>query len=54
MLEICEVTPPDGKIINEFVDLPFRLYRNVPQWVPPFRSEMAKILRKQHPFFEHS
>ena len=54
MLEICEVTPPDGKIINEFVDLPFRLYRNVPQWVPPFRSEMVKILRKQHPFFEHS
>ena len=54
MLEICEVTPPDGKIINQFVDLPFRLYRNVPQWVPPFRSEMAKILRKQHPFFEHS
>ena len=54
MLEICEVTPPDGKIINEFVDLPFRLYKNVPQWVPPFRSEKRKILRKQHPFFEHS
>jgi hypothetical protein len=54
MLEICEVTPSDGKSINEFVDLPFRLYRNVPQWVPPFRSEMAKILRKQHPFFGYS
>jgi hypothetical protein len=54
MLEICEVTPPDGRRIDEFVDLPFRLYTNVPQWVPPFRSEMAKILRRQHPFFEHS
>ncbi|MCK5005825.1 MAG: hypothetical protein KAR73_00465 [Spirochaetales bacterium] len=54
MLEIFEVAPPDGKSINEFVGLPFRLYRNVPQWVPPFRSEKRKILRKQHPFFEHS
>ena len=54
MLEICEVEPADGKRINEFIDLPFRLYKNVHQWVPPFRSEMAKLLRKQHPFFGHS
>ena len=53
MLEICEVTPPDGKSINEFVGLPFRLYKNSPQWVPPFRSEMHKILTRAHPLFAH-
>jgi hypothetical protein len=54
MLEILEISYREHKLIDEFIDLPFRLYENTPQWVPPFRSEMRKILTRNHPFFEHS
>jgi hypothetical protein len=54
MLEILEISYREHKLIDEFIDLPFRLYENTPQWVPPFRSEMRKILTRNHPFFDHS
>jgi hypothetical protein len=54
MLEIREIAATDRKQIKEFIELPFRLYRDHPQWVPPFRSEMRKILSQKHPFFAHS
>ena len=54
MLEVVEIPCGAGKQINEFIDLPFRLYESTPQWVPPFRSEMRKILTRNHPFFENS
>jgi hypothetical protein len=53
-LEICGVEAQDWRAIREFVELPFRLYRGCPQWVPPFRSELRKILRRRHPLFDHS
>jgi hypothetical protein len=31
MLEIREITPTDAKQIKSFIELPFLLYRNVPQ-----------------------
>jgi hypothetical protein len=54
MLEVQEVPPWDRGAIAEFIDLPFRLYENTAQWVPPFRSEIRKILTREHPFFRHS
>ncbi len=39
---------------NEFIELPHRLYRGVPQWVPWFRADVRRMVRRQHPFFEHS
>ena len=54
MLDVLEIPSTEDKRIDEFIDLPFRLYENKPQWVPPFRSEMRKILTRKHPFFEHS
>jgi GNAT superfamily N-acetyltransferase len=41
--------------VRRFVQIPFRLYANCPQWVPPLLmdSEM-QLNRKKHPFFEHS
>ena len=54
MVEVLEVSSGDSKRINDFVDLPFRLYDDSPQWVPPFRSGIRKILTRVHPFFEHS
>ena len=35
--------------------LPYRLYKNDPQWVPPLLSELAKVLdRNKHPFHKHA
>jgi len=39
---------------NAFINLPFALYGNHPCWVPWFNSDMRGILRKKHPFFQHS
>lgn len=41
--------------VKQFLDLPFRLYRNHPLWVPPIRVDAATQLNPQsHPFYEHS
>lgn len=37
-----------------FIKLPWRLYRNEPNWVPPLISERRRFLdRRQNPWFEH-
>jgi hypothetical protein len=54
VLEIQEIPSRERKLVAEFIEFPFRLYENTPQWVPPFRSQIRKILTRNHPFFEHS
>jgi GNAT superfamily N-acetyltransferase len=39
----------------EFIRLPWRLYANSPNWVPPLISERKRHLdKRRNPFFEHS
>lgn len=41
--------------LREFIRLPWRLYRDSPQWVPPLLSERKRHLnRRRNPFFEHA
>ncbi|MBN2388513.1 MAG: hypothetical protein JXB85_15960 [Anaerolineales bacterium] len=41
--------------VRDFVDLPFRLYAGVPQWVPALEMEMGAVLAPHaHPFYRHS
>ena len=43
------------KQIKGFLELPFKIYKNIKQWVPPLRSEVALMLNpKSHPFYKHS
>ncbi len=43
---------PDG--MRAFVDLPFRLYRDDPNWVAPFRTDLTRQLDPARgPFFDH-
>ena len=43
------------KDVRRFVDLPYRLYRGNPYWVPPLRAEVRAALDpSRHPFYEHS
>jgi hypothetical protein len=38
-----------------FIDLPHRLYRDFPHWVPPLKRDVAEMLdRARHPFHQHS
>ena len=41
--------------VNNFVEFPFGLYADCPQWVPPFRSDIRVMLdREKHPLYERS
>jgi hypothetical protein len=53
-LELRPVQGSRGPEGRAFIELPFRLYRACPQWVPSFRSDVRAILDRRHPFFEHS
>ena len=40
--------------LSAFIDLPYRLYEEVPNWVPPFKRDVRTQLdRNLNPFFEH-
>ena len=41
------------KEVNLFHEFPFRIYKDYPNWVPPFRFEIEKIFDpRENPFFE--
>jgi GNAT superfamily N-acetyltransferase len=50
-----DVRPVSGRRdLKEFIDLPYRLHSNSPQWVPPLRLERWMFLTKRlNPFFTH-
>lgn len=54
-MNIFQVEDGKNEEIQAFLDLPFSLYRDCPQWVPPLASDASRILdRKRHPFYRHS
>ncbi len=55
MISIEKVDLSNKKAVNEFVEFPFKIYRDIPQWVPPILSDIKLMLNpKKHPFYEHS
>jgi GNAT superfamily N-acetyltransferase len=43
-----------GRELGQFIDLPFRLHANHPQWVPPLKLERRLFLnRRMNAFFSH-
>lgn len=51
-----EVTAVDSqKALNEFIELPYRLYRGDAHWVPPLRIAVKELLdRRKHPFYANA
>jgi len=40
---------------NEFIELPYRLYRDDPNWVPPLRRDVRELIDpEKHPFHQHA
>lgn len=54
--EAIEIRPVSGRAdLGAFIKLPWRIYRDDAQWVPPLLYEARKVLdRKRHPFHAHA
>jgi len=49
------VTVQDKASCEQFVELPYRLNRNHPYWVPPLRMDQKALLNtSKHPFYAHA
>lgn len=47
--------PPQGREFSPFLELPYRLHKNLPHWVPPLRDDVKLMFdHKKNPFFEHA
>ena len=51
-LEIREVT--GRKALNTFIRVPWRIYKDDPNWVPPLLAERRDALSPKHPYFKHA
>jgi len=49
------VTVEAGSEFKDFIDLPWRIYAKYPNWVPPLKKEVRRMLDpRKHPFWEFS
>jgi hypothetical protein len=54
-MKILEIDSSDHYRTQQFIDLPFNIYRDIPQWVPPLAMDIKRIFEKQqNPFYQHS
>jgi hypothetical protein len=54
-MNLIQIDTSNRRQVKQFLDLPFRLYRDMPQWVPPLASDARRMLdRRRHPFYKHS
>ncbi len=55
MVEVKQVDTESRRDVARFIEVPFRLYRGHPLWVPPIRMDVrTRLNRQKHPFHEHS
>jgi len=53
-MKIISCNPTNKFYQRQFIQLPFDLYRNDPNWVPPLLMDMRQIFNRQkHSFYEH-
>ena len=54
-MQIRRLDTGNKRDVSRYIELPFRLYRESPLWVPPFIDEMRTQLdSSRHPFYQHS
>ena len=54
-MEVIQVALNQRKQVREFLRLPARLYKDIPQWVPPLSGdERIRLDPKRYPFYRHS
>lgn len=54
-MNLLQINTAHSRHVKQFLEFPFRLYRDLPQWVPPLEIDARKMLdRQRHPFYQHS
>lgn len=54
-MNIILINPADKEGVRNFLELPFRLYADIPQWVPPLKPDAELVFNlRRHPFYQHS
>jgi len=54
-MRVRKVDPLSRSDVKKFIQFPFDLYKNNPNWVPQMRADTRAILDKSsHPFYQHS
>jgi hypothetical protein len=54
-MEIIQIDPTNRKQARDFLNLPSRIYREIPQWVPALEGdERIRLNAKRYPFYKHS
>lgn len=51
-IEIREVS--GKKSLNAFIRVPWNIYKNDPNWVPPLIAERKEAFSPKHPYFKHA
>jgi len=53
-LRVILIDTTNHRQVRQFLELPFRLYINTPQWVPPLEPDARRMLdRKKNPFYQN-
>lgn len=54
-MNITQIDLADKRQADDFLRLPFSIYRDIPQWVPPLQmDERLRLNPKRFPFYKHS
>ncbi len=54
-LRIAKVDTSARREVDRFIRLPWAIYKDTPQWVPPFVDDTRLMLdRRRYPFYQHS
>jgi hypothetical protein len=54
-MNIIQLNLANKQQIQDFLSLPSRIYRDIPQWVPPLEGEeRARLDLRRYPFYRHS
>lgn len=54
MTSVSVIKVKSNKELNKFIKIPWRIYKNDPNWVPPLFIERKLHLAKSNPYFHHA
>ena len=50
-----QIKPVEGRsALRQFIQVPWSIYRDDPQWIPPLLMERRQFLSPSNPYFEHA
>ncbi len=52
-MRITQLFPNDRRNRNAFINFPFKLYQQDPNWIPPLKIDMRKIFKPNYPFYDY-